>query len=154
MHRFTALLLCAALSGCALSEQKFSQQQFDQVHASKTNFADLTRLFGYPNSMNYNSDGSRTLTWDHVYGGFAGFGTEVETLSILIWPNDTVRGFFHPGKISVPAPQQVGSRPAPADAGSPPLDKSAWQDQEIKKLNESNISYADYLTRYREIMGQ
>jgi hypothetical protein len=38
---------------------------------------------------------------------------------------------------------------APADS-----DKKTWQDQQLKKLQESDVSYEEYQLRYKKIMGE
>lgn len=52
------------------------------------------------------------------------------------------------GQLRQGAPQQ------PATVTSADLDKKAWQDQQIKKLQESDVSYEDYQVRYKKIMGE
>ena len=41
-----------------------------------------------------------------------------------------------------------------APAAQQPLDKQAWQSQQLKKLQDSNVSYEEYQRRYREITGE
>lgn len=43
---------------------------------------------------------------------------------------------------------------APAPVSGPALDKKAWQDQQLKKLQESDVSYEEYQVRYKKIMGE
>lgn len=35
-----------------------------------------------------------------------------------------------------------------------PLDKKAWQDQQLKKLQDSDVSYEEYQVRYKRIMAE
>lgn len=51
--------------------------------------------------------------------------------------------------------QSAAGGAAPASgASAQTLDKEAWQAQQIKKLQEANVSYEEYQKRYREIMGE
>jgi hypothetical protein len=34
------------------------------------------------------------------------------------------------------------------------LDREAWQNQQIKKLQDSDVSYEEYQAKYRKIMGE
>ena len=43
---------------------------------------------------------------------------------------------------------------APSSSTVQPLGKKAWQDQQIKKLQESDVSYEEYQIRYKKIMGE
>jgi len=49
----------------------------------------------------------------------------------------------------------LGREPQQPAAPSPTtLDKKAWQDQQLKKLQESDVSYEEYQVRYKRIMGE
>lgn len=158
MRCLTAFALCLALSGCASSGHKITQQQFDQVQAGKTTTADLIGLFGEPNSRVYNSDGTQTLIWSYVYVGFAGIGTQIQTASMNIGSDGTVQGYTRSGNAPVPSSagfaKPVATAPLSTPASGPALDKKAWQDQQLKKLQESDVSYEEYQVRYKKIMGE
>ncbi len=57
---------------------------------------------------------------------------------------------------SAPSQPQALQRAQPAQSGtgSSALDKKTWQDQQIQKLQDSDISYEEYQARYRKIMGE
>ncbi len=159
MRCITVLALCLALSGCASSGHKITQQQFDQVQAGKTTTADLIGLFGEPNSRVYNSNGTQTLIWSYVYVGFAGIGTQVQTASMNIGSDGTVQGYTRSGNAPVPSSAGFAKSPTPASAAPTQvpgvaLDKKAWQDQQLKKLQDSDVSYEEYQVRYKKIIGE
>lgn len=111
--------LALILGGCAASGQKVTQQQIDQVQAGRTTTAQLIDLFGEPNTRVYNSDGSQILAWGYAYVGFAGIGTEVQSVSMIIGPDGTVQGYSRSGTNPSPTPATF-SKPAPiAPVGDP-----------------------------------
>lgn len=98
--------LFAVLAGCASSGHKITQGQIDQIVQGQTTQDDLIAIFGPPMGEQYNSDGTRVLTWAYAYVGFAGVGTEAQGLSVVLGPDGKVSGFSRSG--ATPAPTRLG----------------------------------------------
>ncbi|MNQ84260.1 hypothetical protein D3C85_993820 [compost metagenome] len=90
-----------ALAGCATSGTKITQGQLNQVVSGQTTHSDLVRLFGPPTSEVYSSDGTQVMGWGYAHVGFAGIGTEIQGVSMIIGPDGTVSGYTRTG--SAPA---------------------------------------------------
>ncbi|MHA5669125.1 hypothetical protein ACVSKH_30320, partial [Pseudomonas aeruginosa] len=58
-----SIVLTAVLSGCASSGKEITQEQVDRIVQGQTTQDQLISIFGKPMAEQYNSDGSRVLTW-------------------------------------------------------------------------------------------
>ena len=150
--------LTLILSGCAASGQKVTQQQIDQVQAGRTTTAQLIDLFGEPNTRVYNSDGSQILAWGYAYVGFAGIGTEVQSVSMIIGPDGTVQGYSRSGTNPYPTTSSF-SKPDPIapvsePQSSAPLSREDYKQTQVQQLMQQSLPYDEYQKRYREIMAQ
>ena len=67
-----SIVLTAVLSGCASSGKEITQEQVDRIVQGQTTQDQLISIFGKPMAEQYNSDGSRVLTWGYAYVGFMG----------------------------------------------------------------------------------
>ena len=118
----------------------------------------LIDLFGEPNTRVYNSDGSQILAWGYAYVGFAGIGTEMQSVSMVIGPDGTVQGYSRSGTNPSPTPATF-SKPVPlAPASDPqrsaPLSREDYKQTQVQQLMQQNLPYEEYQRRYREIMAQ
>jgi hypothetical protein len=163
MRSIIVLALAVLTAGCVHSGRYVGEKQLSQVVAGQTTERDLVRIIGEPMSRTYNADGSQAVGWTYVrFGLFFGLGTNAQTVSLSIGPDGTVSGYSRSSSkpiaaapISKPAPAATApSTPILQSHGAPALDKKAWQDQQIQKLQDSDVSYEEYQVRYRKIMDQ
>lgn len=101
-----SIVLTAVLSGCASSGKEITQEQVDRIVQGQTTQDQLISIFGKPMAEQYNSDGSRVLTWGYAYVGFMGAGTETQGLSVILGPDGKVTGYSRAG--SSPSPARFG----------------------------------------------
>lgn len=100
-----SIVLTAVLSGCASSGKEITQEQVDRIVQGQTTQDQLISIFGKPMAEQYNSDGSRVLTWGYAYVGFIA-GTETQGLSVILGPDGKVTGYSMAG--SSPSPARFG----------------------------------------------
>lgn len=103
----TTAILAVALTGCATSGQKITQDQLNQVVQGKTTKAETVQLFGEPTSVTQSSDGTQILGWGYAHVGFAGIGTEVQGLSVVFDENQLVKSYTRTG--SAPQSARLGN---------------------------------------------
>lgn len=155
MRAIIVIALIVAIAGCATSGRKITQAQLDQVVSGQTTRSDLVSLFGAPTSEIYNSDGTSVLGWGYAHVGFAGIGTEVQGVSMIIGPNGTVQGYSRTGSApSLAAPARISATDTQPSQTAQPLSEQAYKEQQLRDLSQQNLPYEEYQKRYRQIMGQ
>lgn len=145
------LSMALLLSGCASSGTKISQYQLDELVKGRTTSSEVIERFGPPTSVTQNSDGTQAFGWGYAYVGFAGIGTEVESVSVLIGQDGTVSSYTRSGS-TVGGATSTYAAPAPVTPG--PLSKSQYKQIQLQKLTDQNLPYDEYQKRYKEIMAQ
>ena len=58
-----AILIAAALAGCASTGTNFDESKVSQIKKDQTTEADLVQMFGQPENRSVNSEGQTILTW-------------------------------------------------------------------------------------------
>lgn len=157
MRAFIALALVVAISGCATSGKKISQSQLDQVVSGKTTRGELIALFGPPTSEIYSSDGTQVLGWGYAHVGFAGIGTEVQGLSMVIGPDGKVKGYSRTGSapiISTSSPASPAAAQTTHGGPGAPMTEQAYRELQLQQLMQQNLPYEEYQKRYRQITGE
>lgn len=105
-NTLAAIFMALVVAACASSGKKITQGQVDQIVQGQTTHSELISIMGTPMAEQYNSDGSRVLTWAYAYVGFAGIGTETQGLSVILGPDGKVSGYSRTG--AAPAPARLG----------------------------------------------
>ena len=92
-------IIVAGNIGCATSGHEIKSDQVSQIVKGKTTEADLVRMFGQPQSVSTDSQGSRHLMWMHTTANaipFAAMFTPMvasENLMATVGPDGVVQDF-------------------------------------------------------------
>lgn len=93
MRLILVLMLALVMAGCASSGRQIDPSMIDQIEHQQTTRSDLVSMFGQPTSETVNSDGSAILNWTYAYVGYAGIGTKVQGLTVVINESGTVESY-------------------------------------------------------------
>lgn len=158
MRCITVLALAAILAGCAGTNFSFDQAR--RVKVGMTS-AQLTELMGRPYSV-ISKNGAEVWVWSRA-NGFTGSSRAVSftVRNGIVEAVPDIPDSFGGSKQQIANGARVLPAPAPSASVAPsssspaqPLDKKAWQDQQIQKLQESDVSYEEYQVRYKKVMGE
>lgn len=157
MRSVFLLLMAVTLAGCATSGSRISQSQMDRIVTGQTTRDEMISVFGPPNTETVNADGSSVLGWGYAHIGFAGIGTEVQGMAVVINPEGKVVRYSRSGSTPIasaamPPPKAVGESPNSAQQPIAPGSKS--KEQLVYELQQRNLPYEQYQQEYRRIMGQ
>lgn len=157
MRSVFLLLMAVTLAGCATSGSRISQSQMDRIVTGQTTRDEMISVFGPPNTETVNADGSSVLGWGYAHIGFAGIGTEVQGIAVVIGPDGRVVSYSRNGNtppasgakqtlspMAAPSPAPVKSRPSTPTCTSERQCDAMWAEAmvQIQSLSRMRIQTA------------
>lgn len=157
MRKAAIALSMVMLAGCATVGSRISQSQMDRIVLGQTTREEVLSVFGPPYSETLDVDGNSVLSWSYAHVGFAGIGTEVQGMAVVINPEGKVVRYSRSGSTPIasaarPTTQPAAQSEAFSQQQAAPGAKS--KEQQIYELQQRNLPYEQYQQEYRRIMGQ